>query len=109
MQPGRAGGNPPEPAQAGAGLEWASGSSGVKSSLVRALSATPPLGRRVFLLFALIYLYGFPYFDSLRSANELPRVLTTQEIVERGTFRLNARMSELGSRWDIATTPDGRY
>ena len=69
----------------------------------------PLAGKTIFFLFALVYLYAFPYFDRLRSANELPRVLTTQEIVERGTFRLNARMNELGSRWDIATTPDGRY
>ena len=69
----------------------------------------PPLRKSAFLLFALIYLYAFPYFDQLRSANELPRVLTTQEIVERGTFRLDRRMGELGSRWDIATTPDGHH
>jgi hypothetical protein len=68
-----------------------------------------PLRNSAFLLFALIYLYAFPYFDQLRSANELPRVLTTQEIVERGTFRLDRRMGELGSRWDIATTPDGHH
>ena len=65
--------------------------------------------RPVFLLIAAAYLYAFPYFDALRSANELPRVLTTQEIVERGTFRLDARMNELGSRFDIAPTKDGHF
>ena len=64
---------------------------------------------RVFLLFAIIYLFAFPYFNALRSANELPRVLTTQEIVERGTFRLDARMREVGSRFDLAPTPGGHF
>jgi hypothetical protein len=60
-------------------------------------------------MFAAVYLYAFPYFGQLRSANELPRVLMTQEIVERGTFRLDARMGELGSWFDIAPTPDRHY
>jgi hypothetical protein len=68
-----------------------------------------PLGRRSLLLFAVVYLFAFPYFGQLRSANELPRVLTTQEIVEHHTFRLDARMRELGSQWDIAHTPDGHH
>ncbi len=59
-------------------------------------------------LFAVIYLYSFPYFGALRHANELPRVLTTQEIVHRRTFELSARRHELGSLADISTTPSGR-
>ncbi len=55
----------------------------------------------------LVYLWVFPYFPSLRSANELPRVLLTQEIARHGSFRLDARLGELGSRFDIATTPEG--
>src|SRR4051812_12989046 len=42
---------------------------------------TPALRPWAFVLFAILYLYAFPYFGALRSANELPRVLTTQEIV----------------------------
>jgi hypothetical protein len=64
-----------------------------------------PLGIRTFLVLAAVYLYSFPFFSQLRSANELPRVLMTQEIVERGTMRLDARMGELGSRFDIAPVP----
>jgi hypothetical protein len=71
--------------------------------------AAAPLNPRVLLLFGIIYLYAFPFFGALRSANELPRVLTTQEIVEHGTFRLDARMRDLGSQWDIAHTPDGHH
>lgn len=57
---------------------------------------------------AAIYLYAFPYFARLRHANELPRILTTVQLAERGTFRLDERLGELGSRADISTTPDGR-
>ncbi|MBK6693219.1 MAG: hypothetical protein IPG50_13590 [Myxococcales bacterium] len=55
-----------------------------------------------------LHLYAFPYFPKLKHANELPRVLTTQEIVHKGTFQLNERLDELGSRADISTTPAGR-
>jgi hypothetical protein len=56
-----------------------------------------------------VYLYAFPYFCELKSANELPRLFLTQEIVDRGTFQIDARLSELGSRFDVSTTPDGRH
>jgi len=56
-----------------------------------------------------VHLYAFPHFSALRSANELPRILLTQEIVDRHTFRIDARLGELGSRFDVATTPDGRH
>jgi hypothetical protein len=58
---------------------------------------------------ALVYLWAFPYFGKLRSANELPRVLMTEEIVDHGTFKLDARLGELGSRFDIAETPDHHF
>jgi hypothetical protein len=58
----------------------------------------------------LVYLYSFPYFDQLKSANELPRIFLTTEIIDRGTFRIDARYRELGSTFDVSTTPDGhRY
>lgn len=60
--------------------------------------------------FALVYLYVFPYFGALRHANELPRVLTTEQLVDQWTFRLDERLADLGSLADISTTPDGhRY
>ena len=66
--------------------------------------------RWLFPAIAFVYLYAFPYFDALRSANELPRLLLTREIVEHRTFRLDAAAGELGSTFDVATTPDGhRY
>ena len=38
--------------------------------------------------FAVIYLYAFPYFDRLRNANEMPRILMTKAIVEHRLQRL---------------------
>ena len=66
-----------------------------------------PLTGRSFLLFAFIYLYSFPYFDRLRSANEMPRILMAQEIVERQTCRIDARLGEMGSRFDTSRGVDG--
>ncbi len=59
--------------------------------------------------FALVSLYSFPYFDQLKSANELPRIFLTTEMVDNATFRIDGRMRELGSRFDVATTPDGHH
>src|SRR5437667_2446379 len=67
----------------------------------------PPLGGRFFLLFAVVYLYAFPFFDRLRSANEMPRILMTQELVDRGVFYLDRRLSEFGSTGDLSRGPDG--
>ncbi len=56
---------------------------------------------------AVVYCYCFPYFPTLRHANELPRILTTEQLAESGTFSLDDRLSDLGSRADVSTTPDG--
>jgi hypothetical protein len=63
----------------------------------------------VWAAFAFVYLYVFPYFGQLKNANELPRVLATQELAERGTLAIDARLAEMGSMFDVATTPDGRH
>jgi hypothetical protein len=62
---------------------------------------------RAFLLFALVYLYAFPYFDKLRSANEMPRILMTQEIVDHRVFYLDGRLRDMGSLGDLSRGPDG--
>lgn len=64
---------------------------------------------RVLIALFGIYIYVFPYFASLRHANELPRVLTTMQIVDHGTFQLDSRIEEIGSRVDISETPDGHF
>lgn len=73
----------------------------------------PGCGRRATLAYAaafgVSYLYAFPYFGALKSANELPRIFMTQEIVERRTFAIDARLPEMGSTFDVATASDGRH
>jgi hypothetical protein len=65
------------------------------------------LGWRSFAVLALIYLYSFPYFDRMRSANEMPRILMTQQIVDHGTCQIDARMAEMGSTFDTSRGSDG--
>src|SRR5262249_19037924 len=74
----------------------------------------PGVWRRLALRagFVVAFIYTFPYFAALHSANEMPRLFLTEEMLDRGTFRLDARWSELtqGSTFDVSTTPDGhRY
>jgi hypothetical protein len=68
---------------------------------------TGPVGWRFFLLLSVVYLYTFPYFDQLRSANEMPRILMTEQIVNRGVFHLDDRVGEMGSTLDLSKGPDG--
>ena len=67
-----------------------------------AVSPQQPLTWRAFAILAVIYLYSFPYFDQLRSANEMPRILMAQEIVERGTPRIDARVRDMRSTFDTS-------
>lgn len=73
----------------------------------------PSLFRRAFqrgwvpIALLCVYVYAFPYFAGLRHANELPRILTTTQIVDHGTLRLDDCVDRLGSRADVSTTPDG--
>ena len=66
-----------------------------------------PRGALVAVAFAVLYLWAFPFFGKMQSANELPRLLVTEEVVEAHTFRIDRRLAELGSQFDVATTPDG--
>jgi hypothetical protein len=66
-----------------------------------------PLPRWFFVLFGVVYLYAFPFFEQLRSANEMPRILMTQEMVDRGVFYLDRRLPEFGSTGDLSRGPDG--
>jgi hypothetical protein len=67
----------------------------------------PALGWRSFAILAAIYLYSFPYFDQMRSANEMPRVLMTQQIVDHHTCQIDARVGEMGSTYDLSHGSDG--
>ncbi|MFH1132176.1 MAG: hypothetical protein V1754_12640 [Pseudomonadota bacterium] len=39
-----------------------------------------------------IYLYSFPYFEGIQSANELPRIYLTIAIVERAAFNIDVEL-----------------
>jgi hypothetical protein len=69
--------------------------------------ALPTLRWWHFLLFAVIYLYAFPYFDRLRNANEMPRVLMTKAMVDHGVFYLDRVQGELVNHTDTSVSPNG--
>jgi hypothetical protein len=60
-----------------------------------------------FLIFAVAYLYAFPYFDRLRNANEMPRVLMTKAMVDQRVFYLDKVKGELFTHTDTSIAPDG--
>ena len=60
-----------------------------------------------FLFFAVAYLYAFPYFDQLRSAQEMPRLLLAEQVVDRHVLYLDNRLGHLGSGNDLSRGPDG--
>jgi hypothetical protein len=66
---------------------------------------------RWLLVFAFIYLYAFPYFEKLWSANEVPRVLLTQEIVEHHRLWIDARMTGEASKHalDVGVAPNRHF
>lgn len=62
-----------------------------------------------FLLAAAIgflYLYPFPYFPEIHSANELPRVYLTRAMVEEGTFAIDSGIERWGATADVS--PHGK-
>jgi MFS family permease len=59
-----------------------------------------------FLLFAVVYLYAFPYFDRLRNANEMPRILMTKAIVNHRELYLDHVQGELFTHTDTAVAPN---
>jgi hypothetical protein len=46
------------------------------------------------LLLAFIYLYAFPFFNALNSANEVPRIQMTQELVDHGRLWIDNRIPD---------------
>jgi hypothetical protein len=60
-----------------------------------------------FVIFAVVYLYAFPYFDKLRSANEMPRILMTKAMVDHHVFHLDKVQGELFTRSDTSIAPNG--
>lgn len=60
-----------------------------------------------FLMFAVVYLYAFPYFDKLRNANEMPRILMTKAMVDHRVFHLDGVQGELLNHTDTSIAPNG--
>jgi hypothetical protein len=60
-----------------------------------------------FLIFAVIYLYAFPYFDRLRNANEMPRILMTRAMVDYRVLHLDRVQGELSTHTDTSVSPNG--
>ena len=58
---------------------------------------------------AFAYLYSFPYFAPIRSANELPRVYLTMAMVEEGTFAIDTGVARFGSTVDVSPSKGHFY
>jgi hypothetical protein len=54
------------------------------------------------LVIALAYLYAFPYFPRIQSANELPRVYLVRAIVDDGTFAIDSGVKRWGGTADVS-------
>lgn len=51
---------------------------------------------------AAAYLYVFPYFPKIRSANELPRVYLTQAMANEHTFQIDTGVNRWGATVDVS-------
>ena len=49
-----------------------------------------------------VYLYLFPYFPRIQSANELPRVYLVKAIVEDHTFAIDRQIQRYGKTSDLS-------
>lgn len=49
-----------------------------------------------------LYLYAFPYFPGIRSANELPRVYLTWAMAEEGSFAIDSGVARWGATADVS-------
>jgi hypothetical protein len=58
---------------------------------------------------ALLYLYVFPYFPRIHSANELPRVYLVKAIVHDGTFAIDHGVRQWGATADVSPSRGHQY
>lgn len=71
---------------------------------------TRPVRRLVLAgLIAFLYLYPFPYFEAMRSANELPRVYLTTAMVDEGTFAIDTGVARHGATADVSPSGGHQY
>lgn len=62
----------------------------------------PGRGAVFALLVAVAYLWPFPYFAEMRSANELPRIYLTMAMVDEGTFAIDSGVARWGETVDMS-------
>lgn len=58
---------------------------------------------------AVAYLYVFPYFPRIHSANELPRVYLVKAMVDEGTFAIDTGVRRWGGTADVSPYGDHLY
>ncbi|MDQ3334385.1 MAG: hypothetical protein M4D80_04425 [Myxococcota bacterium] len=68
------------------------------------------LQRRGWLLaIAIAYLYVFPYFPKIRTANELPRVYLVKAIADEHRFEIDTGVQRWGSTADVSPSHGHQY
>lgn len=68
------------------------------------------LARRGWLLaIAIAYLFAFPYYPRIHSANELPRVYLVKSIVHDGTFAIDRGVARWGTTADVSPSRGHHY
>jgi hypothetical protein len=63
-------------------------------------------------LIGFLYLYPFPYFEAMGSANELPRIYLTTAMVDDGTFAIDQGVAEYRKQYrhePVDTSPSGGH
>ncbi|HWO25924.1 MAG TPA: hypothetical protein VNO30_44625 [Kofleriaceae bacterium] len=61
------------------------------------------------LAIAAAYLYVFPYFPKIQSANELPRVYLVKAMAEEGTFAIDRGVARWGGTADVSPWRGHQY
>lgn len=61
------------------------------------------------VVIALAYLYGFPYFPKIQSANELPRVYLVKAIADEHRFAIDTGVARWGSTADVSPSAGHVY
>ncbi|WP_428268858.1 glycosyltransferase family 39 protein [Haliangium sp.] len=60
----------------------------------------------LWIAIAWLYLYSFPYFPAIHSANELPRVYLTWAMAEEGRFAIDTGVERWGTTVDVSPVGD---
>lgn len=67
------------------------------------------MNRAIACAFLVAYVWSFPYFPAIRSANELPRAYLTIAIVDEGTFAIDAGVRRWGTTADVSPHGGHQY